>query len=112
MNVLTRWETKYELDSLSAQRLRHIVGRFLPLYEYLEGQPVTHVTTVYFDTQRLDFYKLASASEEYSVKMRLREYSYKLEGGPVAYLIDKNGVVRSCPSRKDMEEWIERLLAE
>ena len=81
MNVLTRWETKYELDSLSAQRLRHIVGRFLPLYEYLEGQPVTYVTTVYFDTPRLDFYKIASASEEYSVKMRLRAYSYTLEGG-------------------------------
>lgn len=86
MNIISRWETKYELDASSAQRLRSIVGRFLPVYEYMQGQPVTHVTTVYFDTARLDFFRHATRFLEDNVKIRVREYSYRPASGGILSL--------------------------
>ena len=40
-------------------------------------------------------------------------YDVKAEtGAPALYLIDRKGTLRCSPTQKDLEEWIERLLAE
>lgn len=77
MSVIRRIETKYELDALSAGYLSQIVGQHLPCFEYVKGFPQAYVTTVYFDTDRLDLYKRAVRSSENNLKVRLREYSYR-----------------------------------
>ncbi|MBN1442429.1 MAG: VTC domain-containing protein [Planctomycetes bacterium] len=83
MNIITRRETKFELDADSAKRLRQIVGRYLPLFEYVRDVPASYLTTTYFDTDRLEFFKRASTSWEDNVKIRVREYSYRSEGGGI-----------------------------
>lgn len=80
-NVISRTETKYELDAESADRLRAIVARHVPFFEYRKGHRFTRVTTVYFDTDRLDLYRRATRSYEDSLKIRLREYSYETSDG-------------------------------
>ncbi len=83
MNVISRVETKYELKPREAAVLSLIVAGHLPCFEYVKGHAITWVTTVYFDTERLDFFRRAVRSHERNLKVRVREYSYRGPNGEV-----------------------------
>lgn len=76
MSVFSRRETKYELEPDTADDLRRRIASVLPCYEFLSGQPSTYITTVYFDTDRLEFFRRASRSYDNNLKIRLKEYYY------------------------------------
>ena len=37
---------------------------------------------------------------------------YHVNQIPMMFLIDKQGIMRACPEREELKEWIQRLLAE
>ena len=81
LDFYSRRETKYELDAKGAGEMRRIVEENLPRYEFREGRPSTFITTVYFDTDHLDFYEHASRHYDNNKKIRVKEYYYELEDG-------------------------------
>jgi len=81
LDFYSRRETKYELDAKGAGEMRRIVEDNLPRYEFREGRPSTFITTVYFDTDHLDFYEHASRHYDNNKKIRVKEYYYELEDG-------------------------------
>jgi hypothetical protein len=50
------------------------------LAEYIKGRPVVQISTVYFDTPEYDFARKAINNGSVSVKLRSKEYSYKIDG--------------------------------
>ncbi len=74
---LRRKEEKYEMQVGAAMFLREEIMRHLPLFEFRKGHPFTYITTIYFDTEKLDFYTTAKSFYDDNVKLRVKEYYYK-----------------------------------
>ena len=76
-NIFSRKETKYELDVEAANDLRSVVASNLPSYEFKRGHSSTYTTTIYFDTDRLEFFERAARSYDDNLKIRVKEYYYR-----------------------------------
>ncbi len=61
----------------AAAFLRDEIKRHLPLFEFRKGHPYTYITTIYFDTEKLDFYKTARSFYDDNIKIRVKEYYYQ-----------------------------------
>src|SRR5262245_36598515 len=72
-----RREEKYEMPVGKATFLRDEIEKHLPLFEFRRGHPFTFITTVYFDTEKLDFYKRAKTYYDDNIKIRVKEYYYQ-----------------------------------
>lgn len=79
--IFRRWEDKYRFGEIEARNLRREVQRHLPLFEFRPGRPHTYISTIYFDTKNLAFFKRARRSYDNSIKLRVKEYYYKLQSG-------------------------------
>ena len=73
---LQRREEKYEMHLGAAAFLRNEIERHLPRFEFRKGHPYTFITTVYFDTEKLDFYQTAKTFYDDNTKIRVKEYYY------------------------------------
>ena len=71
-----RREEKYELLAAVATFLRGEIERHLPSFEFRKGFLHTYITTIYFDTNRLDLYQQARAFFDDNLKIRVKEYYY------------------------------------
>jgi hypothetical protein len=71
-----RVEWKYAVGVAAAAYLRQEIGRHLPLFEFETGEPVTYITTIYFDTTANHFYEEAERSYDDHLKIRVKEYTY------------------------------------
>jgi len=74
---LKRKEEKYEMQVGAATFLREEIKRHLPLFEFRKGHPHTYITTIYFDTEKLDFYTTAKSFYDDNIKLRVKEYYYR-----------------------------------
>jgi len=74
---LKRKEEKYEMPTGAATFLRTEIERHLPLFEFRKGHRYTYITTVYFDTEKLDFYQRAKSFYDDNLKIRVKEYYYQ-----------------------------------
>jgi hypothetical protein len=72
-----RREEKYEMHVGAAAFLRHEIERHLPLFEFRKGHPYTYISTIYFDTSKLEFYRKALDSYDDNLKIRVKEYYYQ-----------------------------------
>src|SRR5262245_42163021 len=72
-----RREEKYEMQVGAAAFVRHEIERHLPIFEYRKGYPYTYITTVYFDTEKLDLYQTARNFYDDNIKVRVKEYYYQ-----------------------------------
>ncbi len=79
-NFITRTEIKLRLKPSEAEALREEVERHLPPYCYVPDRPVTFVSSVYFDTDDLHFYRRAKRFPHDNLKVRLKEYYYRVDG--------------------------------
>ena len=61
----------------AAAFVRDEIKRHLPLFEFRKGHPYQYITTVYFDTEKLDFYRTAKSFYDNNLKIRLKEYYYQ-----------------------------------
>jgi hypothetical protein len=76
-----RREAKYEVGLGAATFLREEIARRLPRFEYEPGHATTSITTIYFDTKSRDLYRRAERHYDESIKIRVKEYYYALDGG-------------------------------
>ncbi len=77
-NFIDRQELKLRFDDGKADLFYNEVNRHLPLYCYAPEREITYVTTIYFDTQDFRFYTRANKFRNDNLKLRLKEYYYKL----------------------------------
>ncbi len=73
------------MDATFAAQLRDLVSGHLPSYQFKKGHPFTYITTIYFDTEHLDFYNKARDSYDDNLKIRVKEYYYRAPQGLVTY---------------------------
>jgi hypothetical protein len=79
---LKRREEKYEMQIGAAAFLRNEIERNLPRFEFRKGHPYTYITTIYFDTEKLDFYQKAKICFDDNTKIRVKEYYYQNNSFP------------------------------
>ena len=72
-----RKEEKYHLDPGGANLVQSEVKRHLPLFEFRKGKKHTYITTVYLDTDKLEFFEKARSFYDDSLKVRIKEYCYR-----------------------------------
>ena len=76
-HFIRRSEEKYELTPAELATLEGELSRRLPVYEFNQGFPSTHITTVYFDTAGLRLYERACLRYDDNLKIRVKEYYYR-----------------------------------
>ncbi len=74
---MKRKEEKYEIPAGKATYLREEISRHLPIFEFRKGHQHTYITTVYLDTEELDFYNKARSYYDDNLKIRVKEYYYQ-----------------------------------
>ncbi|MBI4582626.1 MAG: VTC domain-containing protein [Planctomycetes bacterium] len=81
MSIFGRREIKYELEMQEAKRLKEVVSKHLPLYEFRRGRSHTFISTIYYDTDLYEFYNRATHHYDNNTKIRVKEYYYELGDG-------------------------------
>lgn len=85
LSFFSRREIKYALEAEFAGQLRELVSDHLPGYEFKTGHPYTYITSIYFDTDNLDFFNKARVSYDDNLKIRVKEYYYRAPEGLITY---------------------------
>jgi SPX domain protein involved in polyphosphate accumulation len=77
-NAITkqRSEIKYLISAEKRHALRKIISQQIPEHCFLKGKELTLISTVYFDTVNLNYYKQAVQDPYNNTKIRAREYYY------------------------------------
>ncbi|MBI2372281.1 MAG: VTC domain-containing protein [Deltaproteobacteria bacterium] len=78
-----RTEQKFLVRPEVVPELMAALRERLPVAEFIAGQPLTTVTSLYLDNDRADIYHLARTSRTEHIKLRVREYSYPDPAHPV-----------------------------
>lgn len=75
---IERVEKKYEvgLGESGLPALWRDLSRYIPLHEFTPGQPITLVSSVYFDNKDCDLLRYSLISMYDNIHMRLRTYEY------------------------------------
>jgi hypothetical protein len=92
MYFLQRREEKYEMQVGAAAFLREEIERHLPRFEFRKGHPYTYITTIYFDSEKLEFYDRAKSFYDDNIKIRVKEYYYQNTSFPRPGLIHKGKI--------------------
>jgi SPX domain protein involved in polyphosphate accumulation len=71
-----RGEIKFLLSSAEASNFKSMLAEHLESHCFKKGKVITHISSVYFDTPNLDYYKKAKSSPQENLKIRFREYYY------------------------------------
>ena len=89
---LERREEKYEMQVGAAAFLREEIERKLPRFEFRKGHPYTYITTIYFDTEKLKFYRDAREHYDDNIKLRVKEYYYQNTAFPRPGLVNRGNI--------------------
>lgn len=71
-----RGEIKFLLNSTEASVFKKKLSEYLESHCFKKGKVITHISSVYYDTTNLDYYKRAIENPQENLKIRFREYYY------------------------------------
>jgi hypothetical protein len=73
-------ERKYKVEPEEVPALLDALSAKMQRSEFITGKPVVHIATLYFDTPEFHFAKKASGNGSVSIKLRAKDYSYRVNG--------------------------------
>ncbi len=77
MGTFDQRKKKYELEIQEAKRIKEVVSKHLPLYEFRKGRSHTFISTIHYDIELYDYSKRATQRVE-NTTIRVKEYYYEL----------------------------------
>ncbi len=78
--VIARMERKYKVAPEDAGSFARAVEAEMKVSEYEPGRPDVRIATIYFDTPDYYFARKAAGNGDMSIKLRSKEYSYRVNG--------------------------------
>lgn len=89
--LTSRYECKYLVTAMDAERIRRFIKPFMRLDPYSQKQPDRRypVYSIYLDSQRLTTYEDTNQGTRNRFKLRLRYYSESDERSPVFFEVKK-----------------------
>jgi hypothetical protein len=77
---IKRMERKYKVEQEDVSAFLDALSAKMKVSEYIPGRPVVQIATVYLDTPDYHFAKKALNSHSMSIKLRAKDYSYRVQG--------------------------------